>query len=432
MSKVAKFVAALTLTASLATLAATGADAQNRRNRGGEAAAPAAPPVSRTFAAAFGPVDTAIRAQGWDAANAALPALVAAASSPYEKYLAGQTEFRIASGMTDAARQLRAVNLMIDSAGVQGADLNRLYVAAAQLAYNQNDYAQAAARLERATALGVTSDNVPTLYVDALIRSGQLNQAVAAARTMIATAQTSGQAAPENVYSLLARALQEADRDAELLEILTQRYAAYPTEFNVRSAGLTFLRVRPDNRDDAIDTIRLFIAAGAMNDRRYYLEHVGNLADAALPNEAMTVLRAGRAAHIIPTPDRAFDEIAQIQQDRLADDRASLATSERGALAAVEARRSVLVGDAYLSYQNYAKAEALYTAALAKTGADAALINTRIGITRIGAGDFAGGLAALGTVQGPRAPLAQLWATYARSRIAAATAAAAPAAPAAV
>lgn len=430
MRKGAKLVAALTMTVSLVAMAGTGAEAQ-RRNRG-EPAAPAAPTVSRGFGTAYGPVNTAITAQNWAAADAALPALRAASTTPYEQFLAAQTEFRIAAGTHTAERQLSSIDAMIASNGAPEADRQRLFIAGGQIAYNLSQFAKASGLLQQAVALGNASQEVQLLRLDAMFRADQTADALAYANTLITEARAANRTVPESVYSLMARALQEADRDADLSSVLLDRMESYPTEFNYRTAALVFLRVAPsDNRNLNIDVLRFVIASGAANDRRIYLEHVGNLAEEGLPYEAAQVIQAGRTANLIPTTDATFNSILSTQQDKLTEDRASLAGLERRALASADAHLATVAGDANLGYRNNARAEELYTAALTKTGADADLLNLRIGVARFQADNFAGAIESFDRVQGAlRRPVSRMWTTLARSRLAPVAAPAAPAAPA--
>lgn len=426
MTKVAKIMFALVATSSIVSLAATSAEAQ-RRNRNQEAApvVPAAPSVSRPYSVAYQPLQTAMTALNWAAADAALVALKAVSMSDYEKFITAQSEFRIAVGLQDLARQSTAVTAMIDSNGAPPADAPRIFVAGGQQAYNSGDYALAAQRIKRAIELGSTTEGLPTLLLDSYFRGGQIDQGLVEARSQIAAAQSAGRKAPETVYSLMARELQEADRNPELLDVLVERADAYPTSQNFRTASLIYLQVSPDDRGLSIDVLRLMSAAEAMNDRRFYVEYVASLAEDALPNEALEAIAAGRAASLIPAGDITFGEIETTARANLAEDRASLPGGERRAAASLEARLATRIADAYLSYGNYAKAEELYVAALGKAGADAGLINTRLGITRYRAGNLAGASEAFGQVQGPRATAARLWSALVRSK--APTPAAAPA-----
>lgn len=443
MLKFGSFGVAAIVATSLTALVATSADAQNRRSRDRDQApaAPATPQVSRAFGAAYGPIQTAMGASDWAAADAALPAARAAAATEYERYLVARADFAIGAGQSNPARQLAAANAMIESNGIPAAEQARVYLAAGQLAYNSEQYAMAAERVQRAIELGSTAPNLSTLVIDAHFRAGQLDQGLAAFRSAVAAATAAGQKAPETIYSLAARELQEADRTAELMTVLVERANAYPTEANLRSSALIYLQslppaaTRPEEvyqRGLSIDALRLMRAANAMNDRRFYVEMVSNLAEDALPNEVLAVIAEGEAANLVPaTGDAFFAERKQTARDNLAEDRASLAGAERRAIADPSARLSTRVADAHYAYENWAKAEELYTAALGKAEADAGLINLRIGQTRYRAGNFAGALEAFARVtEGDRATLARLWEAHTRSKLPAETSTAPAAAPA--
>jgi hypothetical protein len=97
---------------------------------------------------------------------------------------------------------------------------------------------------------------------------------------------------------------------------------------------------------------------------------------------------------------------------RVRADRASLVAGEKAALAAATARPALATGDAFMSYGDYAKAAALYRAALGKSGVDADLANLRLGIALARSGDKAGAQTALSAVKGNRGSIAQLWLVY--------------------
>lgn len=395
---------------------------RGRRDREATPAPGANPAVSREFGVAYTPLNAATTAQDWPTANTALVALKAVAVSPYERYLASQMEFRIASATSDAARQMTAVDGMIDSNGAPAADATRILVAGGQLAYNAEQYAKAAERIQRALAAGATTEGLPLLRLDALLRSNQLDPAIAYLNELVAAGT-----ATDQMYGIAARGLQEAGRDAELTALLIRRTGLYPTHMNIRATILSYLQNAPEDRGQTIDLMRLMYRSGAMNDRRYYVEYASNLVEDGLPAEALAVVAAGRAANLIPANDATFREIEAGQRDKLTDDRASLPGTERRAAAAADGRLARLAGDAYLGYENYVKAEEMYALALTKSPGESDLINTRIGITRFAAGNFAGANQAFALVTGARAPIARMWEGLVRERLNAASAPTPPA-----
>ena len=68
------------------------------------------------------------------------------------------------------------------------------------------------------------------------------------------------------------------------------------------------------------------------------------------------------------------------------------------------------------SLDDFAGAEAMYALSVEKGGADTAAALTRLGMAQVRQGNFAGAQAALAQVTGSRAPVAQMWAAYARSQ----------------
>jgi hypothetical protein len=111
-----------------------------------------------------------------------------------------------------------------------------------------------------------------------------------------------------------------------------------------------------------------------------------------------------------------FRDTYTLASGRIAADRASLAAAEKAALAGAAAKGAMSTGDAYLGYGDYAKAAAMYRAALTKSGADTSLANLRLGIALGRSGDKAGATAALNAVTGPRAGIAKLWLAWLATR----------------
>ena len=443
MVKVVRLVPSMALAASLCVLAgatlATSTSAQDRRNRDRAPAAPAAPatpPITRPFAVAYQPINTAITALNWDAADAALPALRAVATTPYEKFVAGQSAYRIAIGRHSVPLQLAAAEEMLASQGTPAANLAGLLLATTQLSYNAASdpagYAKSANYAQQAIAAGSTEPNLAVLHVDALFRSGQIEPGLAAARSHIAAARANHTLPSDAIYGIAARALNEADRQSDFMQITVERVGDYPTANNYRTACLAILQNMNDDRGKALDTLQVMQLAGAMNNRRFYLEYVGDLVEGGLPKAALVAIQAGQASNIIPPTDTTFNEIIASQTPKLREDQDSLDGSARRAAANPAARFSVKTGDSYASYDRFVEAEAQYNAALAKSDVDADLANTRLGIVRVRAGNYQGALDvfAMVTHDPVRIQIAQLWAGYTRTRMAEAAApATTPAAP---
>ena len=71
-----------------------------------------------------------------------------------------------------------------------------------------------------------------------------------------------------------------------------------------------------------------------------------------------------------------------------------------------------------MSYGEPAKAEELYKLALAKPGVETARVNLQLGIAQADQGKYADAQASFAKVNDTRAPIAQLWTSYAKAKAA--------------
>ena len=139
----------------------------------------------------------------------------------------------------------------------------------------------------------------------------------------------------------------------------------------------------------------------------------------------LKVIEQGVTAGKLRANDPFVSESRTIANGRIAADRASLVSLERDARAPAASAATVSgAADAFLSYGDAAKAEALYTAAMAKPGAEADRLLTRLGIAQLDQGNYAAARANFAKVGGARKYIAQLWGIYAAQKAAPAPAAA--------
>ena len=190
-----------------------------------------------------------------------------------------------------------------------------------------------------------------------------------------------------------------------------QWVAAYPTPANWRDALRVYRKVGGPDSTGMLDALRLARATGALQgDSDFFAFAEG--ASGSSPGEARAVLEEAIAAkQIDPTKPLFKDMMTTLKASRVMslNELPQLAAEARAAPAA---RLALRTADAYYGYGQYAKAVELYRAALAKSGADASLINLHLGMALAGAGDKAGATAAFNSVAGPRAELAKFWLVY--------------------
>ena len=119
--------------------------------------------------------------------------------------------------------------------------------------------------------------------------------------------------------------------------------------------------------DVLIDLMRLQRASGALAGETDYYRYANTRLLKGYPGEAKAVLEEGFAAKSIDRNKPIFRDVLAAASAKTAADRASLPGLERAALASPAAKQSMVTGDAYLGYGDYAKAAAMYRAALTKS-----------------------------------------------------------------
>ena len=114
--------------------------------------------------AALVPVQTAIAARNWAAAQTALGAAVAAARTPDARYAVGRFQLEIGLGTNDVTMQAHGIDNLIASGRVPASDLPVLYRNQGVLANNAGDKAKAEAAFARVVEL---SPNDPEALIQA-------------------------------------------------------------------------------------------------------------------------------------------------------------------------------------------------------------------------------------------------------------------------
>lgn len=358
----------------------------------------------------------------------------AAATTPEDKFVAGQLAVSLGGVAEDTAMQRRGLQSMVDSGKTSAADLPKFQFFLGQLAFQAKDYAAARTALQAAKSAGYNENDIDALLAEAYINDNQAQQGLAILKQAIDARKAAGQPAPENWYRRglgVAYKSQQLDQAAVFSMALVD---AYPTTQNWGGAITVVREIGKFPAQETLDLARLMARTNSYNEERDYLEHIEAADARRLPGEVQKVIQAGFASGKLNAGNSFVSEQKSLADQRVGPDRASLAKLESDARAA-SASGVVVAGtaDAFLSYGQAGKAEELYTLALSKPGADQARVLTRLGIAQTDQGKFGQAGETFAKVTGPRKPIAQLWALYAAQKAGggqAAPAAAAPAKPA--
>ena len=415
MKSVSRIALGVALVLGGASVVATApADAQKRK-KGQAAAQPAQKSfnLSKEERAALLPVQNAITAKDWAAAQAALPAAVAVAQSPDARYAVGRFQLEIGLGTNNVALQSQGLENLIASGQVPAVDLPVIYRNQAVLANNAGNKAKAEAAFARVVEL---SPNDP----EALINLAQVKndlrkpkEAVQLITRAIEMKRAAGQAVDESWYKYALKLAFDGRSDPALRQASTtlsrQLVAAYPTKENWRDALLIFRDSSSLDPAAELDVLRFMRASGALAGERDWYDLVDGLYKAGNFAEAKAVLDDGAAKRMIDPKKAAFAELIRLTNARMAGDRASLAGEQTKAMAGASGALALKIGDAFYGYGEHAKAIALYRAALSKGGVDANLVNTRLAMALLASGDRAGAEAAFRALTGTRGDLGAFW-----------------------
>jgi tetratricopeptide (TPR) repeat protein len=355
--------------------------------------------------------------------TAEIPALaqaaLAVAKTPVDRYFAYQLQLQPALDAKNDPALLAAMEGMIATGVPTGSQLANLQFNAARLNFNAGATDKAAAQIEAAVALDANNANHHLILGEVRNRQKRPAEAVAAMQKAMALQQQAGQPVDQKVADrTLAIAYNARLPIARDLAVAQVKRA--PTAKNWRTAIKIYEQGSGLTAADKIDLFRLQRATSSFEGEGDYFPYVDALMTRGLPGEAKAVLDEAFAANKLDRSKNPWKEMHSSVTARVATDRASLAAGERTALAAATSRPALNTGDAFLSYGDYARAIALYRAALKKPGVDADLANLRLGIALVRSGDRAGATTAFNAVKGSRAGIAQMWLTYLQSTAAAA------------
>ncbi len=315
----------------------------------------------------------------------------------------------------DQSTLIKPLDAMIANPKTPAASLPSFNFVRGSLAFNKQQYPDAARYLERARQLGYTNAELDVTIAQAKLQGGDVPGGLAELNTAIEHKKATGQPAPESYYRVGIQRANAAKMGPETLVWLKRWIAAYPTSKNWRDVvfiyGLQPTSLAKLDNQQQIDLWRLLRASHALADQYDYREYAQKVYDRGLPAEAITVLKEGQSSGKLAGNADAQSLLTAAQSAQRNE--SPLATLSTQAKASANGKLASQTADAYLGQDNFAAAIPLYRLALEKGGVNADEVNTRLGIALARSGDKAGALESFGKVSpGPRAEIAQLWLTW--------------------
>jgi len=423
-----KRTSSLALAVALATGVATvatalfPADVSAQRNRDRDAQERDGGGYGEDFREVYVPLDEAFKEEGSDVAalRPQIEALIPVLSTGDEKLAGGNLVYNAGARLEDNSLRLRGMELMLESGLVPAENIGQYNFVAYQLAANQNDYTKARRYLQNAidnnfTDANVSASDLQIVMAESYFAEEQFEQGFDYLRNAIEARKAAGQPVDESWYRRGFVTAYSNEITPDIYDFAAMWVADYPTTTNWRDAINATRNINAFENAEMLDLFRLSREVDALQDPSeydYYIE----VADARrLPGEVQRVIEEGIAAGVVSEGNSFIAEARGIASDRVPDDRADLPSLEQEAMADnADLTTVTAAASAFLSYEEYDTAATLYEKALGMPGVNRDEALTRLGISQVGAGDYAAALETFEQVSGGREPIATLWAAYAR------------------
>ncbi len=333
-----------------------------------------------------------------------------------DRLMAGNLALGLGQLSKDSGILRRALATMLESGKVAPAEQPKLNFYLGSLAFDAKDFVTARSALAAAVGGGYHDNDADALLADAYILDKQVPQGLAMLRQQIEAGQTSGKPAGQNV---MRRGLSVAYNNklySEAAFFSAALAETYPSAINWNAAIAIARDLGKFQPQETLDLMRLMDRTKSFLEERDYIEYIQAADARRSPGEVLKIIGQGTAAGKLKAADLFVAESRTIANGRVAADKATLPAFERDARAgSATAATAMAAADAFLSYDDYAKAADLYRIAEAKPGADKDRANTRLGIAQLGLGQTAEARASFAKVGGARKGMAQLWSIYAAS-----------------
>lgn len=349
--------------------------------------------------------------------KARLDTAAAAATTPGDKLKLGELTRLYGTLIDDHGLVLKGASTMLESGALAATNVGAANWVAGVAAYQGGDYAAAAKYVQAAKDAGFRDPQLEGVLVDAYRLSNNMGGALQNAQREIAAAKAAGRAPAESAIRTALQVAYDARQAATANDLSAMLVQYYPAPTSWTSAAIIARQLGNFGPQESLDLSRLMLQNGSLATQRDFVEYIQAADPRRSPGEVLKVVNLGLAQGKLKGVDSFVTEAKTTAQSRVAADKASLAGLERDARAGTASAAIVTAAaDAFLSYDDYAKAADLFKLALAKPGVDSARTLTRLGIAQTMLGQYADAQASFGKVTGLRQPIARLWSIYAAQK----------------
>lgn len=410
-----KLISSLAVAAALAVVAGP-SFAQSKDAAAAPAAAATTIKISKGADKAIRALNAIVTANDAAGYPAALAAAQAVAQTNEDRYVIARAQLTHSLNAKDVPGQIAAVEAMLASGIPPATEVPKLYSALAGLYKSTNNMEQAAAATEKMRAANPNDTNAIWQLVQIKTEQKKFAEAVALGEQAIAVAKASGQPVDVNWQRVVLDTAYKGKLQPQTDKLARELFAMSKDPRDRRNALLIHRQFTDLDNEATLDWLRLMRTAKAMSETTEYLALASTLAIRNYPAEAQAVVNEGVAAGKVRASDPRFAEILKSSAAKTAEDKAALPGLLGRAQSAANGDLAFNVANGYFGHGDYAKAAELYQLAAQKGVADKNLANLRAGIALAMAGRNAEAQAALKTVGGSRAGLAEYWLLWLANR----------------
>ena len=388
---------------------------------------------SKGFLAAYKAGETLVNAGNNEGAKAQLPAVIGAIQTADDRMAGGGMVFNVGTSLNDASLQMQGLDLMIASGKADATKLGQFQFTGYQVASQANDLAKARSYLKEAIALNYSfngkladgtpktfgADDMRAMLAETFFEGEDYDGGLNYLNQQIAERTAAGGAVPQSWITRGISVAYNNDKTDQAVGFSKLFVKHFPSDTSWGDAIAIQRNMIDYEPQLTLDILRLGMRTNALRDTRSFVDYIEAADARRLPGEVSRVVKAGMAAGKLTGGDVYVKEATDVANARINADKADLPALERDARAANStALTATAAGDAFLSYEDWTRAEAMYTIAATKSGADMDRVMTRLGIAQLESGKTAEAIESFSKVQGQRKNIADLWKLYAEQKAA--------------
>jgi tetratricopeptide (TPR) repeat protein len=362
----------------------------------------------------------ALEKQDWAAAQAHLKeAEDLPQKTEYDTFTTNQLYLFLYLHSNDYANAAKTLEALIGSQYLDKADLPARIRTLAQINYQLKDYDKAIQFAERAIKEGNANEDIYTIQAQSYYLKGDYKGAQQVLNEHLDASIKAGQTPPAERLELFLNTCVKLNDNDCIAHALDRLVTYYPKPSYWQNLLYTLIQTPGQSDEIILQVYRLAFDLDVLKRPVDYIEMATLANQQGSPGEAQRVLEAGQQKNAFAEAaikSHSAQMLASIKQ-KVATDTASLPKIAADAEASKTGAKYAGLGLAYFSYQQYDKAVAALTNALAKGGLrNEAETRLLLGIAQLHAGKKDDAVKTFELVKGDAklARLAELWAIHAR------------------